>query len=164
MPTAAPTAIPQAITINTPPPGTLVGSPVVLTGRAAVVPTSGKFGYRINNSAGQQIGGGELVVAGNAGQPGSFSASLDFAPPTQGGDIQAQIFDRDAAGNPTATAALAMFIAPPQAINFTSPPAGTFVGSPVVVTGNLAWLPNQSNLAYTFSIARASQLAQAFSQ
>ena len=150
LPTQAPTAIPQVLTIETPPSGTLVGSPVVLTGRVAVVPASGKLGYRINNSAGQQIGGGDIAVAGSAGQPGSYTASLDFAPPSQGGDVQAQIFDRDPAGNPAATAALALFVAPPQAISFSSPAAGTFVGSPVVVTGNLARLPNQSNLAYIF--------------
>lgn len=152
-PPPTPTEAAQSLVITSPPAGTLVGSPVVITGQVGRTPTSGRLSYRFTDSGGQQIGAGEFAVQGNA-----FNSSLDFNLPPQGGDVSVEVFDRDAAGNVNARATLALFIAPPQAITFTSPAAGTFIGSPMVVTGNLARLPYQSNLGYVFTDNQGRQI------
>lgn len=152
-PPPTPTEAPQTLAITSPAGGTLVGSPVVITGQLGRAPTSGKLGYRFTDSSGQQLGTGEFAVQNN-----TFSGSLDFNLPAQGGDVAVEIFDRDVAGNVNARATLGLFVAPPQAITFTSPAPGTFIGSPMVVTGNLARLPYQSNLGYVFTDNQGRQI------
>src|SRR5262245_34689192 len=92
-PTAAPTLrtatpVPQQITIDTPAPGTLVGSPVVITGRATRFPFEGNLSYWIIDASGAQIGAGGLQVSGSIGQPGSFAPSITFTLPPNGGDLR----------------------------------------------------------------------------
>lgn len=150
-----PTLVPTVITIDTPPPGTVVGSPVVITGRVNRRPNSGELSYRFVDQSGQQIAAGTFPV-GDAGQGVQFTAELPFAAPAEGGNIRAELFDTSASG---ASAVLDLFVAPPQAITFTSPPPGTLVGSPIVVTGQLARLPFQSNLFYRFVNTQGQELA-----
>jgi hypothetical protein len=148
--TASPTAATaQEIVIETPPGGTLVGSPVVITGRTARLPGGGRLEFRFFNAAGQGLGVGSFPVSGTPNQPTNFSASLSFNLPPQGGDIRLELYDRNpATGTVNATASLPLFVAPPQAITIETPPPGTTVGSPVVITGRLARTPFQGKLTY----------------
>lgn len=148
-PTSSPTAG-RTITIETPPPGTEIGSPVVLTGRTSFAPTGNQLSYSIRDAAGAQIGGGSFAV--NPAEGGStFIGSLVFTLPPNGGVVIAEIFEPGPAGAPpTASATINLSVAPPQAITLETPPAGTTVGSPVVITGRTARFPFQGNLAYRF--------------
>lgn len=137
-----PTPLPvsqQMITIETPPVGTLVGSPVTITGRTAETPATGQLSYRVRDAAGTQIGGGNFPVQ----QGGAFVAALVFIEPTTGGPINVEIADPG-----KATAVIALAVAPPQTITFDSPPAGTFVGSPMTITGRTSRYPFQGALSY----------------
>jgi hypothetical protein len=134
----------QAILIDTPPPGTQVGSPVVLTGKVNLFPSGGQLQYRVLDAAGQQIGAGSVPVGGAPGQRGSFNASLTFTEPANGGNIQVVLSDQ------TVTAAISLYVAPPppQQIFFDTPPPGTQVGSPVVITGRTTRIPASGKLSY----------------
>ncbi len=156
----------QQIIIDTPPPGTEVGNPVVITGRTARYPFQGTLGYRIVDANGTLLGSGTFGISGQPNQAGSFNASLDFNLPTQGGPIRVEIFDQNAAdGQIAATAAINLVAAaaqppgpPPQQITIVSPPAGTTVGSPMVVTGQTARFPFEGNLQYRFVDQNGNQI------
>jgi hypothetical protein len=152
-PTANPTAIapltPQAIFIDTPTSWTLVGSPVVITGRTARLPKNSLLDYRFTDSAGQQLGAGQLRVDGALSQPGSFTASLAFTLPRDGGPVRIELIDRGDAAGAQVNAGLDMVVdAQYQSIAIDTPPAGTVVGSPVVLTGRTARSPYGGNLNY----------------
>ncbi|HMQ29532.1 MAG TPA: Gmad2 immunoglobulin-like domain-containing protein [Chloroflexaceae bacterium] len=143
-------APPQAIVIDSPPPGTTVGSPVTLTGRTARYPFQGNLGYRVLDAGGRQLGGGTFPVAGAPGGPASFTASLNFSLPPNGGRTTVEIFDQNAAnGQIAALARIELNVAPPQqAIVIESPPPNTQVGSPMTVAGRLVRLPAGNQLTY----------------
>src|SRR5205823_5216830 len=84
-------APPQAITIETPAAGTVVGSPVVITGRLARYPFGGKLGYRVVETAGRQLGANTIPVSGTLGRPTTFSGSLIFDAP-EGTTIRVELF------------------------------------------------------------------------
>jgi len=153
-------APPQAILIDTPPPGTTVGSPVVITGRTARYPFQGALGYRILNAAGNQIGQGSFPVASAPDGPGSFNASLTFAVPPAGGRITVEIVDQDAtSGQIAASARIDLNVAPQQqAIIIESPPANQQVGSPMTVVGRTVRLPQGSQLTYRVRDARGQPI------
>jgi hypothetical protein len=151
---------PQAITIETPPPGTTVGSPVVITGRTARFPFQGNLGYRFFDLNGRTIGGGVFPVNGQPGGPTTFIANLEFTPPPNGGAITAEIFDQNAAdGQTVASASLSLNVAPPpQQIIIETPPSGTTVGSPVVLTGRTVRFPAGGQLNYRVRGGNGSQI------
>ncbi|GEM_PF-984102 len=153
-------APPQAILIDTPPPGATVGSPVVLTGRTARYPFQGSLAYRVLNAAGNQIGQGSFPVTGAPGGPASFNASLTFTLPPAGGRISVELSDQDAAtGQIAATARIDLNVAPQQqAIIIESPPANQQVGSPMTVVGRTVRLPQGSQLTYRVRDARGQQI------
>jgi hypothetical protein len=142
--------IPQQITFETPPGMTLVGSPLVITGRTTRYPIGGDLSYRITNDAGQQLGANTFKVAGPTGQPATFNASPTFQIPRDGGTIHLDVFDQDPAnGAEIATTRLDLdVLAQYQAIVIDTPPAGTQVGSPVVLTGRTNLYPNGGQLQY----------------
>jgi hypothetical protein len=147
-----PTLIPgaqQSITIETPPPATIVGSPVTITGRVAQNPANGQLSFRVRDGTGAQLGGGNFPV-----QPGgAFVAALIFNEPPNGGAISVEV------GEPgKATTTINLTVAPPQKITFDSPPAGTFVGSPMTITGRTARYPFQGALSYRVYGAANQQL------
>jgi hypothetical protein len=133
----------SGITIETPAPGTIVGSPVVITGRATLSDGNNELNYRILDDAGNPLGEGSVAIA----EDGGFVASIDFALPEAGGPITAEIYESDG----TAKASVGLQVAPPQSITIETPPTGTTVGSPVVITGRLARAPAQGSLEYRFS-------------
>ena len=134
----------QAILIDTPPPNTQVGSPVVLTGKVNLFPSGGQLQYRVLDAAGQQIGAGSIPVGGVPGGRGSFNASLTFTEPANGGTIQVVLSEQ------AVTAAINLYVAPPppQQIFLDTPPPGTRVGSPVVITGRTTRTPASGKLSY----------------
>jgi len=167
-PTAAPTAAPlptpntqQAITIDSPPAGTLVGSPMTITGRTSMWPFQGTLAFRVVDPANRQLGVGSFPVAGSPGQPAQFTASITFTLPPNGGAVRVEVYDQNAENNVvTASTALDVQVAVPQAITIETPAPGTNVGSPVVLTGRLNRYPFQGNLAYRVVGANGAQLGQ----
>ncbi|MFL5805279.1 MAG: Gmad2 immunoglobulin-like domain-containing protein [Roseiflexaceae bacterium] len=166
-PTSAPTPppsptppAPQSIAIETPPRLTLVGSPVVITGRTARLPKDGQLNYRLVDRAGQELGAGTFPVSGAAGQPGSFNASLIFNLPQDGGIIRAELFERGAvAGAVAAVSAIDLAVdAQYQTITIETPARGTQVGSPMVLTGRAAREPHDSRLNYRVVNSSGQQL------
>jgi hypothetical protein len=74
--------IDQTITIDTPPPFTQVGSPVVITGRLALPPTGGQLSYQVLDSANNLLGEGSFTVPIPADAPEiPFVTSINFAEP-----------------------------------------------------------------------------------
>jgi hypothetical protein len=145
-----PTAVQsQAITIDSPPPGTEVGSPMTITGRTTLWPFQGNLAYRVVDGANRQLGAGTFAVIGTAGQPATFNSSITFTLPSGGGPVRVEVYDQNATNNVvTASAALDVRVAVPQAIVIETPAPGTTVGSPVTITGRTARYPYQGNLAY----------------
>lgn len=169
LPTAigpAPTSLPppspspqQQILLDSPPAGTTVGSPVVITGRTTKPPAGGTLSYVMRDAAGAVLGTGTFPVPTTSAGTGSFNASLTFNLPPNGGNISLEVLEPGAGGAaPVASARLAMAVAPPQAIVIDSPPPGTTVGSPVTLTGRTARFPFQGNLGYRVLDASGRQL------
>jgi hypothetical protein len=98
-------ALEQQIVIETPQFGTQVGSPVVLTGRAARFPDAGLLQYQIVDGQGVSLGAGTIPVQGSPGGDARFNASLSFQPPAAPGPLRAFVFETDAAGRQTAAVA-----------------------------------------------------------
>jgi hypothetical protein len=159
-----PTPLPdgaQAITIDSPPPGTEVGSPVVLTGRTARAPANNQLSYTVRDAANAQLGSGAFDVGLNADGSGQFTASLTFNLPPNGGVVVVEITEPGVVGAPAAaTTTINLTVAPPQQIAIESPPAGTVVGSPVVITGRTTRFPFQGNLAFRFSNANGQVISE----
>jgi hypothetical protein len=155
-PTNTPLPSSQSVTIDTPPPGTTVGSPVVITGRTALPPRTGRLFYVVRSLTRETLGQGEFPVASSQAANVPFVASISFAEPAQGGPITVEIYDRDAVGNVVANAIVQLRVnprTPPtptpgsggsigrQQISIDTPPPGTVVGSPLVVTGRVTLPP-----------------------
>ena len=148
----------QMIMIETPAPGTQVGSPVVLTGRTARVPAQNLLRYRVVDASERQIGGGVISVATAPDGALRFTASLMFAEPASSGAIRIDLADQaDGAATAAAVASLALKVvgtgvastpSGSQQISFMSPAPNTAVTSPVVITGRTARMPFQNNLSY----------------
>ena len=150
-----PTPGPQQITISSPPAGTTVGSPVVITGSTTRFPAQGNLKYRMLDQVGNQVGAGTIAVNGSAGNPATFNAALVFALPPGGGPVRLELTDRDTTNGQTlANTVLDMQVAPPatvvpqQQITITSPPPGTQVGSPMTITGSTVNFPGGGSLVY----------------
>jgi len=167
-PAPSPTPLPppspsaqQQILIDSPPPGTVVGSPVVITGRTAKPPAGNSLSYAFRDAAGGLLGSGSFPVSATAASTGIFNASLTFNLPPGGGDISLELVEPGAAGAPAvARTTLALRVAPPQAILIDTPPPGTTVGSPVVITGRTARYPFQGNLGYRVLDAAGREIGQ----
>jgi Immunoglobulin-like domain of bacterial spore germination len=150
---APPTQAAQLISIETPAPGTVVGSPLVVTGRSAIYPQAGVLSYRVLNAAGAQIGAGTFAIVGNPADPATFNASLNFQVPPGPTSIRVEIFDQNpTSGAIVASSSVELRIGEPppaaQAIIIETPPSGTFIASPVVLTGRTTQFPFQGNLAW----------------
>jgi Immunoglobulin-like domain of bacterial spore germination len=139
---------PPQISIDTPPWMTIVGSPVVITGRTTRFPSGGMLNYVISNAANQQIGAGTFPVAGQADQSATFNASLTFQVPRDGGIIHLEISDRTSGGMGASSTIDLDVLAQYQAIHIGTPPPGTQVGSPVVLTGWTNLYPSNGQLQY----------------
>ncbi|NTW97890.1 MAG: hypothetical protein HGB28_04995, partial [Oscillochloris sp.] len=149
---------PVTILLDTPPPGTQVGSPLLITGRTSAIPPDEVLGYRVRDSANAQIGSGSFPVTPDSAMGGgAFSAELTFTEPATGGAINLLVFQIGPGGNAYGQVGLALTVAP-QTIWIDSPPPGTLVGSPVVITGRTAHLPQTGNLAYRVAAADGKPL------
>jgi hypothetical protein len=174
-PTNTPLPSSQAITIDTPPANTVVGSPVVITGRTALPPRTGRLFYVVRTLSREQLGQGEFPVAGNAAANVPFVASISFAEPAQGGGIVVEIYDRDAVGNQLASAFVQLRVnprTPPtptpdsggagerQQVFIDTPPPGVVVGSPVVITGRVTRPPVGGELDYRVTDAQGNVIGE----
>jgi hypothetical protein len=146
--------------IDTPSPGTAVGSPMVLTGWTARSPYGGNLNYRVINNAGQQIGAGAFPVGGAPGYPRGYNAELFFDLPINGDTIRVELYDWNASSGTTeASQSIYLMVLPTaQQIFLDSPPPGTLVGSPVVITGRTTRFPFDGDLSYRFTDGAGSQL------
>jgi hypothetical protein len=178
--TPGPAVDTQQIMFDSPAPGTLVGSPVLIAGHTTRFPFQANLSYIIRDAAGQVVGQGLIGVDGQEGQPGSFRVELDFAPPSQQGALTIELADEDAASGLVAARAtlqlsfgtlvsvaptapptvVASAVAAVQSITIDSPPANTAVGSPIVVTGHVAVPPATGRLYYRVTDAAAALLGQ----
>jgi hypothetical protein len=149
--------LPQQIRIDTPPAGTIVGNPVVVTGRTVRFPAAGSLGYAIYNSGGVQVGGGVFPVSGSPQTGGSFAASLGFSYPELGGPLRIDLYDQDPfTFGFVATARLDAYTrALRQQVTIETPGPGTQIGSPVTITGRAARFPAGGLLQYRISAGGA---------
>jgi Immunoglobulin-like domain of bacterial spore germination len=138
----SPSAAGQTITIQSPPTGTIVGSPVTLTGTVTQFPVNGQISFIVRDEGGRQIGAGSFPVS-PTGSGANFAASLTFAEPPGGGVISVELSDPE-----RSVATIQLRVSPPQAITFETPPTGTTVGSPMTITGQTARYPFQGALSY----------------
>jgi hypothetical protein len=178
-PTNAPPAL-QQIFIDTPPPGTLVGSPVVITGRTVQYPFGGQLAYRFRDGQGSQLGSGAIRVAGQPGSSGSFNAQLYFDVRPGFSQIFLDIFENGPTNQVVASATIALqvssappatavppvaTVAPPDStlpapIVIDTPAPGTEVGSPVVVTGRTNLFPSGGVLYWDMYDTRRQTLGR----
>lgn len=155
-PTATPAPPPaeQGITIGSPAPGTVVGSPVVVTGVTSRRPAQGFLNYRFTDLNGAPLTTGTFGVSPLPGGGTAFNVSLTFPVPPDGRPIRLQVWDQDAAGNILATTSVDLLVSPSSqdlSINITSPPAESFVGSPVSIAGDTTIFPNGGVLFFRFT-------------
>jgi hypothetical protein len=149
----------QSITIDTPPPGTQVGSPMVLTGQLARTPGQNRLLYRVRNSGQQEIGSGSFDVFGEQGRPTSYAGSLYFNLPFDGDTISAEIYEDPASGSNATSGPISLYVAPvPQQITIDTPPPGTLVGSPLTLTGQTVRFPESSSLTYRVTNSGGAQI------
>jgi hypothetical protein len=130
---AAPT---QAITIDSPPSGAFVGSPMTITGRTVLYPTEGDLVWRVRDTRGVALGTGSFPVGGQPNQPATFVASITFILPAAGGPVTLDLIDQGANGAVIASASLPLNISPqnlPTAIVPTRPPATAIPSTPTSV-------------------------------
>ncbi len=83
----------QQITITAPVSGTVVSSPITLTGRTAVAPYQNQLDYRVTDAAGTELGKGSFATKSGTGLGATFAAPLVFTPPTAGGPVSVTLFD-----------------------------------------------------------------------
>ncbi|HEU5090505.1 MAG TPA: Gmad2 immunoglobulin-like domain-containing protein, partial [Roseiflexaceae bacterium] len=95
-PVAPGTAPAQQIVFESPAPGTLVGSPVLISGHTTGYPFQGNLSYTIRDAANQIVGQGLIGVDGPEGGPGTFRVELDFNQPAQPGALSIELADEDA--------------------------------------------------------------------
>lgn len=86
----------RELVIETPPADTVVGSPVVVTGRATFFPVEGNLNYRVLDGAGVELGAGNVQARPEAGGA-RFVLSATFRPIAGGGPITVEVFARDEA-------------------------------------------------------------------
>ncbi len=147
---AAPSANEESIVIETPTPGTIVGSPVTVTGRINRLPNEGTLAYDILGEGTTNLGSGVFPVSGQPGEPARFTASLAFNLPPQGGAVRILISDREpGTGAYIAYSAVDVQVAPPPApaaISIDSPTSGATVSSSVLVSGSITRIPERGFL------------------
>ena len=160
IPSLTPTATPiaQMITIETPAPGTLVGSPVVITGRTTTYPAQGQLHYRIVDEHDVALGSGAFTVTGTSHHTATFDVSLTFITPATPSRITVELFDHDPSTQAIVTsAALTLTVSPspilfPQVIEL---PPSLPVLSPVLATPTTAPLPTATHSVSSTEIASA---------
>ena len=113
--TARNSALGRAITIESPPRGVMVYSPVAVRGRVTVTPLANTLVYVVYDSHEEVVGTGPIEVHGTPGQPGDFTASVTFDIDRRGpGRID--IVDRNAAGSTSfSSASVEVVLVPPEA-------------------------------------------------
>jgi hypothetical protein len=147
--------VPQSITITSPSPGQMVGSPITVQGTTTRFPANGQLTYRVTQN-GQLLGSSPFSVGGTSGRGSQFDTQVKFSMPQEGGIVQLTISDPNASTGPVETAIDLDTRATYQRIDILTPSDGTPVGSPMTITGNTNWFPNNGELTYrVFDAANA---------
>ncbi|MFN8498564.1 MAG: YbaY family lipoprotein [Anaerolineae bacterium] len=166
---AAPRAqTPRVITITSPTAGTVVGSPMTITGASNVFPHEGNMNYRVTDAAGAEIGKGFFQADGTMTGTATFTAALTFDPPAAGGPITLEVYEVNAADGSkfgAATVALQVEALPSgRVIEIVQPPAGATVGAPVTIVGRTSYFPFEGNLNYRVTDAASKEIGAGFFQ
>jgi hypothetical protein len=139
--------VPQSISITSPPPGQLVGSPMTLKGTTTRFPANGQLVYRVTQN-GNLLGSNSFAVGGTSGPGSQFDTQVRFSTPNDGGIIQLTVSDPNTPSGPVEST-IDLDVRPQyQRIDILSPSGGTPVGSPMTITGNTNWFPNNGVLTY----------------
>jgi hypothetical protein len=149
----------QRIDINTPPAGTLVSSPMTITGRTNWFSNNGQLTYRVLDAGNAMIGSGTIPVKGAPGERGSFNGQVLFTEPSNGGTIRVELSDPSNGSNITTAIQLNVAPPPPPQIVIDSPPPGRQVGSPMMITGHTTYVPN-GQLSYRVRDAAGNVIGQ----
>jgi len=139
--------VPQSITIASPPPGQLVGSPMTVKGTTTRFPTNGQLVYRVTQN-GNLLGTSPFPVGGASGANSLFDTQVKFSMPNEGGVIQLTISDPSTPTGPVESTIDLDVRAQHQGIDILSPSTGTPVGSPMTITGRTNWFPDNGMLTY----------------
>ncbi|GAB4450995.1 MAG: hypothetical protein OHK0015_56180 [Chloroflexi bacterium OHK40] len=162
-PAAAQAPAGQQITIETPSPGTQVGSPATITGRVARLSANAALRYVVLASDGRVLGSGSFFIPGNPGEPSFFIAQVTFAEPLEGDSLTLQLLEVDVSGAVVSLADLPLVAAPvPQRISFETPAPGTRVGNPVTITGRTVRFPLSGGLGYAIYNSAGVQVGGGF--
>jgi hypothetical protein len=139
--------VPQSITIASPPPGQLVGSPITVKGTTTRFPTNGQLVYRVTQN-GNLLGSSPFAVGGTSGPSSQFDTQVKFSIPNEGGIVQLTISDPSTPNGPVEST-IDLDVRPQyQRIDILSPPKDTPVGSPMTIAGRTNWFPNSGQLTY----------------
>ncbi len=161
-------AAPRNITITSPTPGTVVGSPMTITGASNVFPNEGTLNYRVTDASGAEIGKGSFQVTGAMPGPVSFTAFPTFDPPAAGGAITLEVYEVNVADGSkfgSATVNLQVEALPSgRVISIVSPQARATVGSPVTIVGRTSYFPFEGNLNYRVADTAGKELGTGFFQ
>lgn len=108
-------ALGRAVTIESPPRGVMVYSPVDVRGRVTVAPLENTLVYVVYDSHEEVVGTGPIEIHGTPSQPGDFTASVTFEV-DQRGPGRIDIVDRNAAGSTSfSSASVEVVLVPPEA-------------------------------------------------
>lgn len=147
---------PQVIVISEPAAGLEVTSPAQVSGVTAKTPFENTLVYRVYNGQGLIISEGPIAVKGDLGGPGAFTASMPFTV-TQREAGRIEVIDIDAAsGQPVATAAVSVTLAPVNVesmapiitLTLSAPAPNAEISSPAEVRGTISITPFEKNLVY----------------
>lgn len=134
VPSTEPTPVPAAITIASPLPEAVIGSPVTVQGMVALVPFESNLRGRVYDAAGAVIGEGPIMVEGSMGEENKpFSGKLDFRAAAAGpGTIEiAELSPKDGAVLSIATVAVTLQAAAAPAGAVEVPAAGALATLPL---------------------------------
>jgi hypothetical protein len=107
-------ALGRSITIESPPRGVMVYSPIDVRGRVTVTPLENTLVYVVYDSHEEVVGTGPITVHGTPGQPGDFTASVDFDI-DELGPGRIDIVDRNAeASTSFSSASVEVVLVPPE--------------------------------------------------
>ncbi|MFN8473678.1 MAG: YbaY family lipoprotein [Anaerolineae bacterium] len=153
---------PQNITITSPTAGTVVGSPMTITGTASRFPFEGNLSYRVTDASGAEIGKGGFQVTGTMPGPVTYTAYPTFDPPAAGGQITLEVYDLNVAdGSKFGSASVNLQVeALPsgRVISIVQPAADATVGSPVTIVGRTSYFPFEGNLNYRVTDGAGKEL------
>lgn len=151
----------QSIVVETPDNGTQVGSPVVISGYVSYPPEMGRLNWYMRDSNGAVLGSGFFPIGASL----RFNVSLNFREPDVAGPLALELLDQ-AGDRVMARTILGLTYQPPYVpppvvgpqIIIDTPPAGTQVGSPVVIGGRVTTYPYEGVIYWKIKLPNGTVL------